>query len=197
MPIYVSSTKALFARWNGRFPVPIRSRLVLSAGSSRLEGTLTNPFDVTMSDVKLYFENYAYVLKKQELQPRETIDVFSEMKERTARSLLTRRAKKNEKDNRSHNAPWNPTDIRVDRIADMMMFYTAAGGNNYTGLTNNFQSFVDLTGQLDLKRAVLVGRIEPVATRIKIDGEPVADQYDRTNTILRIVLPVTYEQKKP
>jgi hypothetical protein len=194
MPVYVSSTKALFAIWNGRYPNQIRSRLVFDAGSSRLEGTLTNPFDDTISDVRLYFEDYAYVLKKQELQPGETIDLLSEMKERTARSLLTRRTKKSEKDNRSHNIPWNPTDTRVQRIANMMMFFDVAGGNNYTGLTHDFQSFIDLTGQLDLNRAVLVGQVEPVGTQLEIDGERVGDRYDRTHTIVRIVLPVNYEE---
>ncbi len=193
MPLYVSSTKALFGQWNGKYPKDIRSNLKLI--STQLEGTVTNPFDVPLDNVRVLFENYAYVLKKQRLEPGETIDVMSEMKERTTRSLLTRRIKRAKKDNKGSNSPWDPTEKNVNRIAEMLMFYRLAGGNNYTGLTHTFQNFIDMSGQIDLNRAILVGQIDSIGTQIRINDELVDDQYDSTNTVVRVVLPVKYMRR--
>jgi hypothetical protein len=136
-----------------------------------------------------------------------TIDVLSEMKERTVRSLLTRETRSSEDESTSHNSPWDVTDKRIPRIADLLMFYRAAGGKGYTGLTHNYQGFVDLSDQLYLQRAVLVAEIEQmesgkgsgspqaVGTELLVDGEPVADRYDQNRTFVRIVFPVDYETK--
>ncbi len=40
----------------------------------------------------------------------------------------------------------------------MMMFYEAAGGRSYTGLSDDYQRFVDFSGLLKTGRAVLVAR---------------------------------------
>ena len=47
----------------------------------------------------------------------------------------------------------------------MMMFYRAAGGLQYIGLLNRYQHFLDLSGQLGLDRAILIG-LGPPAERI-------------------------------
>lgn len=195
VPLYVSATKSLFTQWKAQFPAEVKSQLIHSARAARLEGTVTNPLDVPLTNVRLLFENYAYILPK-DLEPGETIDVLSEMKERNVRSLLTRRITSTEQEKKGQNRPWNPQDTRVSRIADMMMFYGAAGGSNYTGLTHNFQGFVDLSDHLYLKRAILVGEIKPNFTNLKINGHSVSEEYDRTNTFVRILLPVTYQQRQ-
>jgi hypothetical protein len=156
---------------------------------------VTNPLDVPLTNVRLLFENYAYILPK-DLEAGETIDVLSEMKERNVRSLLTRRTTSSDQENKGQNRPWNPQDTRVSRIADMLMFFRAAGGSNYTGLTHSFQDFVDLSDHLYLKRAILVGEIKPNFTNLKINDQTVSEEYDRTNTFVRILLPVTYQQRK-
>ncbi len=195
LPLHVSSTRPLFAQWNANFPTKIRSRLVFSKDGSRVEGTITNPLDVPIRNVHLLFEPYIYSLQKEQLEPDETFDIWSETRERSVRSWLNRRTKKSEKDNRSNNSPWDPRDTRITRIADMLMFHEAAGASNYTGLTHGYQGFVDMSDQLGLKRAVLVGQIDPIATKLKIDGEVATGKYDRADTLVRIVFPVIYEEK--
>ncbi len=193
VPLYVSATKQLFTQWNAEYPGNVQSQLVHSARAARLEGTFTNPLDVPLTNVRLLFENYAYILPN-ELEPGETIDVLSEMKERNVRSLLTRRVStSSEKESKGRNSPWDPQDTRVTRIADMLMFFRAAGGSNYTGLTHRFQDFIDMSDLLYLERAVLVGEIKTNITSLRIDEQSVSDAYDQTNTIVRIVLPVTYQ----
>ena len=76
------------------------------------------------------------------------------------------------------------------------MFYRAAGGSNYTGLTHSYQDFVDLSDHLYLQRAILVGEIKPNVTNLKINDQSVSKEYDQTNTLVRILLPVTYQQQR-
>jgi len=103
---------------------------------------------------------------------------------------MNRKFKKSDEDNRSNNTAWNQTDTNTRRIASMMMFYQAAGGNNYTGLTHRYQSFTDMSHNLFLNRAVLVGEVAQVGAELLVDQERVSDQYDHTRTLVRVILPV-------
>ena len=74
-----------------------------------------------------------------------------------------------------------------------MMFYQAAGGENYTGLTHGYFSKIDYSHLLKLKRAVLVGQIES-ASSLLVNGQEVKELYDSSVTMVRVVLPA--ESKK-
>ena len=194
VPLQVSATKPFFGQWYGSVPQTIDSRLTMK---DRLRGTFTNPFDVPLVNCKLLFREWAYVLSRP-LDPGEIVDVFSETREKTARSILTRRRVRDDESNKSQNRPWDPQDMSMLRIADMLMFHDAAGGRQYTGLTHDYHDHVDLTSRLTLGTAVLVGELKngPV-TRMTIDGESAQSarlQYDHTDTIVRILFPVEYEQ---
>lgn len=190
LPLQVSSTKPIFSHWWSETPVKIRSRLSHNARFQQLRGTITNQFDFTLKNCRVVFENWAYILEEP-FRPGDTFDIQTGTDEKTLKSILTRKVKQ-EKTDRSDNSPWNPTDTRVNRIADIMMFYKAAGGNNYTGLTHKYQPFVDMTDHLDLRRAILVGEVDAPGAVLKINGENVVDQYDQVTTIVRIVFPVEY-----
>ncbi len=114
------------------------------------------------------FDNWAYVMD-QPLGPGQTVDVGSNMRERTAVSYLTRRMREKDK---GVNAPWNPLDPRMHRIADILMFFHAAGGSDYTGLSHGYQPFIDLSDQMKLQRAVLVGETDQLCTTLQIIGAP-------------------------
>ncbi len=195
LPLQVSSTKPIFTRWWSDNPVDIRSRLKVNPRLKQLTGTIKNPFDFTLYNCRLVFENWAYVLERP-LEPGQTIDIATNTDEKTLKGLLTRKIVDTKTNNRSNNSPWDPQDMRVTRIADLMMFYDAAGGNNYTGLTHDYQSTIDITDQLDLKRAVLVGEVHSQGSVMKINGERTSDKYDETVTIIRVVYEVDYGTKK-
>jgi hypothetical protein len=74
----------------------------------------------------------------------------------------------------------------------VMMFYAEAGGERYTGLSNGYQSFVDLSGLLSTDRAILVaqGPADQRAATLLDDGQPMTDPQDRHLTVYRFVLPV-------
>lgn len=191
LPLQVSSTKPMFGHWWSDNPIRIRSRLKHNAKLQQITGSVTNPFDYTLHNCRLMFENWAYVLD-QPLGPGDTFDIVTETSEKNLKSLLTRRAKYSETKKRSDNSPWDPTDRRISRIADLMMFYSAAGGENYTGLSHGYQSFTDFTGLLNLNRAILVGEVHQQGVTFNINGQNVAEEYDQTLTIVRVLLPVEY-----
>ena len=187
LPLQVSSTKPMFGQWWADSGISRTSRLTSKDG--RLSGTVTNPFPYQLKNCRLIFENWAYILDSP-LDQGDTFDVRTEANEKTLRALMTRKFKRKNEDNRSNNTAWNPTDTNTGRIASMMMFYQAAGGGNYTGLTHRYQTFTDMSHKLFLNRAVLVGEIDQVGAELLVDQARVSDQYDHSRTLVRVILPV-------
>ena len=189
LPLQVASTKPLLIKYKIATPNSLSSQL--SNTRDRLEGTFKNPLSVPIYNGKIFFGEYVYLLKKPLLPDVVTL-VESDAKEKTLRSYLNRRAAKGEDGNdagRSQNRPWDPNEKSLTRIADVMMFYEAAGGQGYTGLTNGFHREIDFSRLLRLGQAVLVGQTE-TGSRIKINGQDVSDRYDSNITMVRIALPV-------
>jgi hypothetical protein len=91
---------------------------------------------------------------------------------------------------RDVTTPWNPQDLDIARIVEMMMFFKAAGGEDYTGLQHRYQAYVDLSEHLRLGRAILVGRASEPATTSLLDGEPTDAEYEQRWTFCRVVFPV-------
>jgi hypothetical protein len=198
MPLNVASSKPLLVQYRGEFPEPIQSRLRVRPRGLGLQGTLINPFPFQLTNCRLLFENDAYILEEP-WDPGVVIAVESEMKVRTLAGYLTRRrsvAGESAKSQNTQNVPWDINDTRIPRIADVMMFFAAAGGANYTGLTHNYQSDIDLSEQLNLGRAVLVAEIDGLGTSLAIDGKSAEKSYDQVTTFVRIVLPVSSLQQQ-
>jgi len=190
MPMGVSATKALFLQWWSRLEQPARSRLRIDQRRGRrLQGTITNPFPIALNNCRIMFENSAYIMDRP-LEPNETVDIGSDTRERTATVYLTQRVYD---EDQAANADWDPQDMRINRISDLLMFYAAAGGQDYTGLTHGYQRFVDLSEQLYLQRAILVGEIEQIGTEVNISGPLGQAAYDRRTTLIRLSLPVRIE----
>lgn len=192
LPLQVASTKPLLIQYAIEAPEKLSSQL--SADRDRLEGTFKNPLSVPIYNAKIFFGDYVYLLKKP-LQGDVVTLVESDAKERTLRSYLNRRTAKSAQGSdvgRSQNRPWDPQEKNLTRIADVMMFYEAAGGKGYTGLTNGYHRTIDFSKLLRLGKAVLVGQIES-GSHIKIDQQDVTDRYDSNITMVRIVLPVAKE----
>jgi len=190
LPLQVASTKPLLIQYEIANPESYSSQL--SDTRDRLEGTFRNPLSVPIYNGKIFYGEYVYLLKKPLLPDVVTL-VESDSKERTLRSYLNRRSAKGEDGNdagRSQNRPWDSDEKSLTRIADVMMFYEAAGGQGYTGLTNGYHREIDFSRLLRLGQAVLVGQTE-TGSRINIDGQDVSDRYDSNITMVRVTLPVS------
>lgn len=186
LPVKVASTKTLYSQYDANHDFGIRSRLRLNS-RGRLQGTITNPFDQTLKECRVLFENWAYVVGSP-IEPGDSVEVLSEMRERTTSSYFSRRV--DTESDKGGGLPWRPQEDDIGRIAEMMMFFEAASGPSYTGLSHGFQPFVDLSEQLNLRRAVLFARIDSAGTELDIQCSSSDVEYDQSRTYVRIVLPV-------
>ena len=191
--IPVASSRALFSRWYSELGAGVRSTLKYREGSDQVYGTVKNPLDVQLINARLYHGEWAYILDDP-LEPGEAFDVETNTKNRTLSSILNRKYRSSNDDKFLTSATrWEVSEKEVSRIAEVLMFYDAAGGKSYTGLSHNYQSFVDMSDSLMLGQAVLVGEIQTRASSLSFSesGEKVDDlEYDQVTTFVRIVLPV-------
>jgi len=134
------------------------------------------------------YDNWAYRLERKGgvLQAGDSAKVELEK----AINLSWRLTRRRVVEIRDVTTPWNPQDLDVPRIAEIMMFFKAAGGENYTGLAHRYQPYVDLSEHLRLGRAILVGRASAPATTLLLDDEPTDAEYGQRSTFCRVVFPV-------
>lgn len=137
-----------------------------------------------LTDCVLIHDRWAYVIPH--FSAAEPIDVES-IDPQTADTYFTRRKIVGQRD---QSMAYDRAGLDRARILEMMMFYRAAGGRRYVGLLNRYQQFLDLSPQLGLDRAILIG-FGPPASAISVDGEPIpADDSAPHLTIYRFLLPV-------
>ncbi len=186
LPVHTASSKAIVARWWLDLP-ELGEYADLQVGEGGLlYGHVVNPLDVELSNCAVYFDNWAYRLNRR-LGPGDRVDLDFESP-LDLRWQLTRRRLVDASD---VSTPWDRADFSdVRRILEMMMFHRAAGGRNYTRLGDGYQQFVDLTHQLKLGRAILVGRVQKPAAELRRDGRDVRDELDVNWTYYRVAFPV-------
>ena len=159
--------------------------------SDRLSGEVCNPFPVPLHEAAVYYGGNIYVIDRS-LAPGEAFRLDGRYPKNLEWRLTQRRVTS---DSREVTVPWDPTSQDVPRILELMMFHGAAGGRNYTRLLHHYQAYVDLSDQLKMQRAVLVGRLDGRAATLQRDGDAMDSHYDRTWTVGRAVLPVVIERR--
>ena len=146
---------------------------------------MTNPFPFELGECLVLFGDWVYVLERP-LRGGETIVVEDDMREKTISAWFTRRSKQGDDD---VNTAWDPADTNLPRIMQLMMFHEAIGGRSWSRLTNDYQPTIDMSHQLDSSRAILIGRIPRVTTRLQVNDQPF-ENYDRELTMFRVLFPV-------
>lgn len=184
--VQVASSRALMTRWWDQFPSPIRHRLYIPPRNNSLHGDFTNPFPFTLDQAVVFYDTSAYILN-EDIQPGETFSIEGQTTERTIEALLARRQFVQGSE---RSEAWDTTNSNLNRISQVLAFHEAAGGRNYTTLTNLLHAEMDWSPQLKLGQAVLYAQcVEPVSRLV--DGETVLEeQYDQRVTIVRVILPV-------
>lgn len=194
MPLQNASTKSVSSKWKGTFQSEIVSQLRMT-NTAELRGEVTNPLDVPLKDCVILFGSWAYMINGT-LDPGEKIRVESDSTLRALKPYLTKRKLV---DNQDINKPWSQTSTALERIAEVMMFYEAAGGNNYAKLSHRFHSGLDMSFMLDSpndlgirdnQSAVLVGSHKKASHQLLIGGASGDEMYDQQMTFYRIILPV-------
>lgn len=193
MPVQVWSSKSLTARWEA--PAASAPTAKLSVDNRTLVGRITNTLDFPLENCLLAFDRSAYKLGT--LQPGKSARFGPLTRRSELKTYLTgRRTVKADKDSYRHEStPYDLASTDLVYILRTMMFYDEAGGYRYTGLWNDYQDFVDLSGLLNAGRAILIAEApsenaDARGAELFDDGRPLAVPKDKHRTIYRFVFPV-------
>lgn len=184
MPIQIWSSKTLMGRGWGQLD-PVEYQPLLEQENQLLEGTIVNPTDMQLTDCYLFHGRWAYFIAK--LPPHGTAQITFGQPVQNTRKVLNRHDKQAPTDS---NEPWDRQSTDIDRIMEVAMFYNAAGGRNFTNLTNRFQSYVDLSSHIDGNRAVLVGKVDETPVAVDVAGQKTLPEQSQTWSFVRVVVPV-------
>lgn len=185
LPIQTSASKGLLARWWSQAEHLSESQLV-ATDNGLLTGVVVNPLEVELSHCRIYFENWAYTIEGR-LRPGQEVD----LEEITPLDLKWQLMGRRVVESREVVTHWDRADVtNAPRITEMMLFYGAAGGRTYTGLTHSYLGFLDMSRQLRSGQAVLVGQASRAATTWTQNNQPWTEDLDKTWTYYRISIPV-------
>jgi hypothetical protein len=135
-----------------------------------------------LSDCLLLYDRWVYPLGT--IAARQQTNL--EDRPLDLRSWLTRRRIV---EGRNVNTPWDSQEADVGRILQLVMFYQAAHGQNYTQQLHDYERHLDLSDQLKVRRAILVGQVRQPASEVVLRDE-VKDGQRTTWTYYRILYPV-------
>lgn len=203
VPIQVWSSKSFRARWTAPAEAALwtggQARHTLAErADGTLEGSFEQPLPVALSQCLLLYGRWAYEVG--EVVPRQTIDL-ARFEHRDAESLLKRvtfvQSGRGSQLVRQAT-PYDTDDTNVLTVLKRMLFYEDGGGYSYTRLANRQEAFVDLSQQLKLGRAILMGVAppQPVA-QLQRDGRPLAGARDQHWVIYRVLFPVARHAERP
>ena len=162
VPIASWSTKAFMSRWSASGTGQIEAHL---SDERKLVGTLTSHLDTALTDAVLIYDRWAYPLRR--LEPAQHVDI-SELDPQTVDTYFRHVTVVGERD---ISRPYDRASFDVERIVEVMTAHELVGGEGYTGLSNQYQAFVELSSLVKNGRAVLVGRQARRATELLRDGE--------------------------
>ena len=191
VPIAVWSSKSVTSRWLG-------STEAMPEGSfhrtqDTLTGTFTNTASYPLKNCILAFERWVYRIG--DIPPGKSVTVGTMTERSELKSLLNERklVKDEDKDRYHHEAtPYARGSRDPYYILRMMLFFEAGGGEDYTGLKNAYQGFLDMSRLLELDRAVLLAEVpaEHVGTVLQCNGRAMTGDRTQRLTLRRFVFPV-------
>jgi hypothetical protein len=207
LPILRWSTRTLTGTWTEQTPGLLESRLE-NSGLGRLTGELTHHLPGTLHNWMLAYGGRVYQLHPSRtsaevvpLEPNVTLSTDNPLLlQGDLRGLLTRTIttqevgaeKETERRIVQEQTRYDPTDRDPLRLWQVITFHRAAGGREYTGLSNDALFDHDLSRQLEMGHAVLFGRLvgPPEAAASVIESMPRLEQAGRTDVYVRLVIPV-------
>lgn len=193
LAMHASSSKNLAGAWWGTHDLPDTGKLYLD-DYGRLMGDIISPYPFDLSECIIGYQDWLYRVKDWKVG--QTIH----LSDLTPLSLESRLTLQSISDSKGRITPWQRESTEVPRILQMLMFHETVRGTNYTGLTNRYQSQLDLSQHLRLGRAVIIGKAANPAVELNIRAST-ADPEDEPlpatvedQTYYRLVLPVQPKQ---
>ena len=162
-------------------------------GSELLRGEFVNPLPMDLLDGALVYGNSVYLLPTR-LPAGARIASLSDLRQKNFRRRLARQQTLDK--SVTETTPWSPGDFSdANRVAEMMLFHRAAGGELYTGLRHDALGDLDLSDVLVEDRCILVGRTEKPLFDLDVsefasDSNDVIEPAGNVLSMLRVILPV-------
>ncbi|MBL8848706.1 MAG: hypothetical protein JNG89_03440 [Planctomycetaceae bacterium] len=209
IPIGQWSSKAFVAEWGSALDAtdePLVTSALEDDGTNLLKGTFTHHLPEAITDWCVCYDKGAYfpgdpgrVDRTPAIEPGVPWSPLDRVQRRLTKTYLQGGSQIYRTQKELKGASGDPSSVtRVDYdplgldpfpLARMMTFYEAADGFEYThGLANSSLQRSDLSRLLQLKRAVVFGRIATASAEYTVDGQPVQPQ--ERWTYVRFVLPV-------
>ncbi len=180
-PIAPSGSKGWMSRWAFRPALSDISGLAQRRGSELLAGSIANPLGTDLLNGVLVYGNWAYLLPTR-LRAGQRIDSIDSLRQKNFRWHLSRREAL---ENSSRMDTWDvQMHADLERLTEVLMFETAIGGRDYTGLSNHPLQGLDLSHVLAHGHAILYGRLpDPVLQTDLPEERPRV-------SVVRVILPV-------
>jgi hypothetical protein len=195
VPVNTSATKSLLVRWTA--PVAGMLAAQLRDQDGLATGSIVNRTGRTLRNARLLYDDWGYWLGN--LAEGQQIEVGEHLDARKVTTIVTGSSL-----GRATTAggDWQRNLFTPERasaleLLNAMMFYEAAGGEEFAQLPHQFQAFCDMSGLLKpgMGRAILVADADGPGSRLvdSTSGKPVSggDEDGFARIVYRFVLPVT------
>jgi len=191
VPIW--STKALTARWMAPGPAaPLIESRLRPVGPDRLEGEVINRMGTPLHDAILAFSKQVYLLGTME--PGVPIRVALSQDRQLSghvRETLQNLLDRSEQGDRPGSRQVEREDLLLG-----LMFHDSLGASREQLTTSHALTDLDLTEQLLLDRPMLVARTDRAPSRLVLENTSSDSKIEQT-TLLRVILPLQKNEKKP
>ena|GEM_PF-1045977 len=180
-PIAPAGSKGWMSRWAFRPALTDTSGLSQRRGSELLAGSVSNPLAADLLNGVLVYGNWAYLLPTR-LRAGQRIESIDSLRQKNFRWHLSRREAL---ENSSRMDTWDvQMHADLERLTEVLMFESAIGGRDYTGLNNHPLQGLDLSHVLAHGHAILYGRLPDPVLQTEIAAER------PRVSLVRVILPV-------
>lgn len=188
VPLLTASSKSLIGRWTAEVKPLVEARLIEE--DELPTGTITNRTGGPLKNVRLLYGTWAYRLGN--LADGQKFEVGSHLDAIQVRTMVARSAgvAADQLSGESERSMFFSDRASAAELANLMMFYEAAGGQAFAQLRSRYQSYCDLSRLLQLGRAILVAEAPGPGRTLTDHGEPVNAGSDDPLVIYRFVLKV-------
>ncbi len=190
VPIQSQSSKPILAQWETLLvDGDYGSLRDLPVG--RMEGEISNPLPIQLTDVRVIHDNKFYNLVGT-WEPGARLNVGDIWPV----SLEGRLRLRSSKEGKENSSPWDPQSRQLPRIADALFFYDAAGGREYIGMTDRYHNGLDMSSLQQSGHAVVVARAKEQLTQWSQtnsgDSLPTSQPlpYSQSTSFVRLIWPV-------
>ncbi|MEL7338327.1 MAG: hypothetical protein AAFN70_19205, partial [Planctomycetota bacterium] len=197
IPMATRSSRSVLAAGTMKMPHAFgEPTLRLRRGREQLIGALTNPLPIALYQARLVYRGRVYELPSP-FPAGGAIRSINSIQS-TSRPFRSRLIRRRNIVNSAETESWNATpDAALDRLMEMLMFYDAAGGASYVGLSNRLYDRWDISRLLETDGAdddgvaVIYGRAaSPLTTTDVQSADNLPVSLEQSQSVVRILLPV-------